>query len=111
MLFKKSDMSYSLMIRSFDSQETKENCSFHRVFDSYAQFFPFLGPRANRSRCSSLHHSFFKSDGCESLSLVFTKERMQMIHYCRSFDHNKQAIRSKNHRANSQPCLEPRETT
>ena len=46
MLFKKSDMSYSLLICSFDSQETKENCSFHHVFDSYSLFFPFFMPKS-----------------------------------------------------------------
>ena len=70
---------------------------FHHVFDSFSQLFPFLCPRANRSHRSSLRRSLQKSDGSD---LLFSKKESLF----RSFAHKKRAIRSKNQRANSQPC-------
>ena len=45
--------------------------SFHHVFYSFSLLFPFLCPRANRSRRSLLCRSLLKS---EELSSLFTKE-------------------------------------
>ena len=68
--------------------------------------FPFLCPRTNHSRCSSLCRSFLKSNGSNLLSSFFTKERQEQNReslFC-SFALKKRAIRSKNQRVNSQPC-------
>ena len=76
LLFKKSHASDSL----FCSQEKSDLLKiflFFNVFDSFSLFFSFLCPRVNWSHRSSLR---------------------------RSFAHKKQAILSKNQRANSQPC-------
>ena len=45
------------------------------VYDSFSLLFPFLCPRANRSRHSPLSHYFLKNKGSDSLSLLFTKEQ------------------------------------
>ena len=77
----------------------KKNSYFSYVFGGLSLLFPFLGSRANRSRCSSLHHSFLKSDGNDFLSSLFTKELQWAIRSFsqanRSFAHKKRAIRSK----------------
>ena len=75
--------------------------------------FIFLCPRANRSFCSSIIHSFFKSQSSDLLLSLFTKEPLE--HFSQvpqnrerfalvwSFAHIKWVISSKNRWANSQP--------
>ena len=62
----------------FGSQKTsdllKKIRSFHHVFDGFSLLFPFLFPRVNHSRHSSLRCTFLKSYGSNLLSLLFTKE-------------------------------------
>ena len=92
---KNSDVSDSLLLLLKNDRFALIR-SFHQVLDSFSLLFPFLCPRVNRSRRSSLRCSFLKSDG--SNSLFSTSE--SLFH---SFAHKKRAIRSKNLRANSQP--------
>ena len=64
----------------------------------YTRALPYFScPRASRSHRSSLRRSLQKSDGSD---LLFSKKESLF----RSFAHKKRAIRSKNQRANSQPC-------
>ena len=55
--------------------------SFSFVFDRCS---PFLCPRANCSRRSSLSHSFLKREGSDSLSLLFKKQQLWANRSCRS---------------------------
>ena len=78
------------------------------VFLCFRQFFlclsPFSCPRANCSGRSLLSCSFLNSN-CELLS-VFKKERIACFFLANRFiAHKKRAMRSKNQRAHSQPCI------
>ena len=83
----------------FDSQKrairSKIRC-FHHVFDSFSLLFPVLCPRANRSRRSSLRHSFLKSKA----GAIRSWKRAN-----RYFAHKKTKDLHKKQKANSQPCF------
>ena len=64
-----------LLFRSLKmSDSLKKNSSISPCF---LLLFPFLCPRTNHSRCSSLCRSFLKSNGSNLLSSFFTKERQE----------------------------------
>ena len=91
LLFKKSDMSDLLKIQANLSQKKEwlvihsKNSYFCMFLIVFHCFSPFLCPRANPSRRSSLSRSFSKSDGsdfsccslqktdCERIALLLTK--------------------------------------
>ena len=82
----KSNISDSLVIQMNNWIALKKQviCSKNVFFVCFWQFSPFLCPRVNRSHRSSLSRSFLKSDGSNSLSLLFKKEQMWANRFCRS---------------------------
>ena len=97
-LFKKSDVS-DLLFCSQKTSDSLKKCVFSPCFWKIFTAFPLFIP--NRSRHSSLCHSFLKSDRSNTLLLLFFKSKI-----FRSFAHKKRAIHLKNQRGNSQPwCI------
>ena len=123
LLFKKERCEWFAFLLSKIERFNRKNLYFSYVFKSFSLLFPFLCPRANGYCRSLVCRLFLKSNGSDSLSSLFTKERPWAIHshsflqksngsdslvsknesLFRSFAHRKQLIWSKNQRANSQP--------
>ena len=85
LLFKKERFEWFTRDSSESIAKNGQSAKKIVFFVCFWQFFPFLCPRTNRSRRSSLSRSFVKITLSDSLPSLFTKEQQWEIHSSRSW--------------------------